>query len=413
MQLLKKYSAMLVPVGITLAALVLIVATILMGGSLKTQMAASSKQAATIKQLLSSPLSDKQWEVEKTYEDAHQKDAEAIAAYGSQSSQRELLSYAMFPAPEANETSNTLYHNFAKTYSQAIDKLVSRMRGGQPHTQAEIAMATRSGMTSGSAANLKEQMEQECLKRARSMGVYAGPYAFAGYDYGSSLTVTNRDRALAQCWFWQVAYWVQEDIADTIVAVNAASKDELESPVKRLIAISFAAPDASLVVRAGRTGGSSGPSIGTGGAEGAFMLGMDPEAPKYFVTGMIDNVAPTGSLTGRVTNEDIDVVHFTFAVVMRSSSLMPFVKQLCSEKKHVFKGFDGKAAPQELVHNQITVIGGSVSPVDVTVDETLNYRYGTEALYKVNFVCEYIFSRSGYDAIKPAIVKNPPAATTN
>lgn len=425
MQLLKKYSAMFIPVGIALVAVIVIVATVLMGGSLKKQMGASSTQAGTIKQLLSNPMSEKQWEVEKIYQDAHQKDADAIAAYGTQSSQRELLSYTMFPMPEANETSYTIYYNYAKQYNKAIEGLVARMKGGQPHTQQEMNLATRSGIASGSAASIKEQTEREARKRAESMRVYAWPYAFAGYDYGSTLSVTNKDRALAQCWYWQVAYWIQEDIADTIIATNEGAKDELNAPIKRLIAISFSSPDAASLIRLGRVGGTStmGPMSGEMGSGG---LAMDPEAPHYYKAGVPDTVCPTGTLTARVSNEDIDVVHFSFGVVMRSSSLMPFIKHLCSEKKHTFRGFDGKAAPQEFVHNQISVLAGTVAPVDLAVDEAMYYRYGDDALYKVNLVCEYVFNRGGYDGpftagpyangpykdgIKPAIVKNPPAAT--
>jgi hypothetical protein len=428
MQLLKKYSAMFIPVGIALVAVIMIVATILMGGSLKKQMAASSTQATTIKQLQSKPIAAKQWEVEKVYQDAHQKDADAFAAYGTQSSQRGLLSYTMFPAPEANETSNTIFHNFAKDYTKALDDLVTRMKAGQPHTAAEMATATRSGQASGSVASLKEQTERECRKRAESMHIYASPYAFAGYDYGSTLTVTGRDKALAECWYWQTAYWIQEDIVDTIVAANASAKNELDAPIKRLMAISFGAPDASLIMRMGRVGGGGVASVSSMAGEGApGGFALDAESPRYARTAIVDPVVPGGSLTGRVSNEDMDVVHFSFAVVMRTSDLMPFIKQLCSEKKHVFKGFDGKAAPQEFVHNQIAVIGGTVYPVDLTADEAMNYRYGDDALYKVNLVCEYVFNRSGYegpftsgpykdgrfkDGIKPAVVKNPPAAAT-
>jgi hypothetical protein len=89
---------------------------------------------------------------------------------------------------------------------------------------------------------------------------------------------------------------------------------------------------------------------------------------------------------------------------------MPFIRQLCSEKVHTFKGFDGKMPPVQYVHNQMTVLGTTVAPVDAAMEEVLFYRYGDEALYRVNFICEYVFNRSGYDAVKPAIIKAPAVA---
>jgi hypothetical protein len=418
MELLKKYSAMFIPVGIALVAVILIVVTIMMGGSLKKQMAASNTQYNSLKQLLANPLSEKQWEIEKVYQDAHQVDAEAFTAMGTHASQRELITYSMFPAPDANETSDTIFHNFAKAYARALDDLLVRMKAGQPHTAIEMSNLTKSALASGSASSIKEQTDIECKRRAESIHVYATPYAFAGYDYGVSLSIPNRDKAMAECWHWQLAYWIQEDVVQTIVAANENARNELDAPVKRLIAISFAAPDASAIIRlpkvgVGGGGGGGGPVLsapaaGEEASTGSFAL--DNETPRYART-VTDNVVPGGSPTGRICNDDIDVVHFSVAVVLRSSSLMPFVKQLCTEKTHTFKGFNGKAAPQQYVHNQITVLGATVSPVDVAMDELAYYRYGDEALYKVNLVCEYIFNKSGYDEAKPAVIKNPPAAT--
>lgn len=415
MELLRKYSAMFIPIGIALVAVVLIVTTILMGGSLKKQMNASVNQYTVLKELLSSAVSQKQWEVEKAYQDEHQKDADAFAALAAQSSQRNLLAYDIFPSPDPNETSSTIFFNFAQAYTSAIDALLMKMKAGQPHTSAEMAMATRAAQASGSAGSAVDGVQKltDVLskQRAQSMQVYADPYAFAGYNYGSTLAITNRDRAVTECWYWQVAYWIQEDIAETIIATNSGSKNVLDAPVKRLLGISFQSPDSTALGRTGMTvsgGVSSAPAVVSeysiaGGA------GVNPEWPKYAKT--IVDVFASPSLTNRASDDSIDVVRFSFAVVMRASSLMPFTSQLCSEKTHTFTGFDGKSQPKQCVRNQITVLGYSALPVDLAVDEAMFYRYGNDALYKVNFVCEYIFDRAGYDPVKPEVVKNPPDAS--
>jgi hypothetical protein len=409
MELLKKYSAMFLPIGIAIVAVILVVATILMGGALKKQMATSITQSKTLQGILGSVVSEKQAQVEKDFQDAHQKDADAFASLAAKSSQRELLAYNMFPAPDANETSNTIFHNFAKVYSKSIDGLLVRMKAGQQYSAVEMAAATRSAAQSSMTNEAQKLTDVLCKRKAQAMAIYADPYTFAGYDYGSGLTLTSRDKALAECWYWQVAYWIQEDVADTIIATNQGASNVLDAPVKRLLGISFAVADASTLLRAGRTAGT-GMSMSGGAYEGSFgSFALNVELPKYVnaTTGALA-VPP---LTARISNDDIDVVHFSFAVVMRSSSLVPFVKQLCSEKTHVFKGFDGKAAPQQHLRNQITILGSTVSPVELAVDEAMYYRYGDDALYKVNLVCEYIFNKSGYDTIKPAVVKNPPVAT--
>jgi len=408
MELLRKYSAMFIPVGIVLVAVVLIVATILMGGSLKKQMATSVTQNRTLQQLLNSAVPAKQWEAEKAYQDAHEKDAEAIAAIGSQTSQRPLLMYTVFPEPDPNETSNTIFHNFAKAYKQGIDSLLSRMKADRPYTAMEITTSTKAaaGSTGPEVLRLTDVL---CKQRAQSMQVYADPYAFVGYDYGTGLSLTNRDRAVMECWYWQVAYWIQEDIADTIIAANSGSKNVLSAPVKRLLGISFAVPDSTSLTRMAKVASPGGEmSFVPAATSMTTEIVVDPEWPKYVTTASDTFVSPTP--TGRITDDRIDVVHFSFAVVLRASHLLPFMEELCTAKQHVFTGFDGKSPPQESMHNQISILGCLALPVELAMDEALYYRYGDDALYKVNFTCEYIFDRGGYDAIKPEIVKNPPTA---
>jgi hypothetical protein len=411
MELLRKYSAMFIPVGIALLAVVLIVAAILMGGSLKKQMATSVTQSGTLKGLLDSAVSLRQWEVEKAYQDEHQKDADALAALAAQASQRQLLGYDMFPAPDANETSNTIFYNFARAYNAAVDALLAGMKAGQPHTPQEMAVATRAAGASGAAFDGVQKLADVLSKqRAQSIRVYADPYAFSGYDYGTTLMLADRNRSIAECWYWQVAYWIQEDIAETIMAANAGSKSVLDAPVKRLLGISFAVPDSTALNRVRAVGPASAataaPVSEYGGTAAAFAL--NPEWPQYVKTATDAFVSPTP--TNRISDGSIDVVHFSFAVVLRASNLMPFITELCSEKNHTFTGFDGKSPPRQCVRNQITVMGYTAYPVDLTVDEAQFYRYGNDSLYRLNLVCEYIFDRAGYDAVMPEVIKNPPDA---
>jgi hypothetical protein len=74
-------------------------------------------------------------------------------------------------------------------------------------------------------------------------------------------------------------------------------------------------------------------------------------------------------------------------------------------------GFTGQEPARTFKHNQITILESRVKPVTVTTPEHQNYRYGTDSVVEIELVCEYIFNKKGYDAIKPEQIKNPVAKT--
>jgi hypothetical protein len=99
---------------------------------------------------------------------------------------------------------------------------------------------------------------------------------------------------------------------------------------------------------------------------------------------------------------------------VKSQSVLPFIDELCSAKEHTFRGWSGTEPEQTFKHNQITVLETNITPVVVndsgrrsSADVHELYRYGDDAVVEVEFVCEYIFERAGYDEIKPEFIKNP------
>ena len=132
------------------------------------------------------------------------------------------------------------------------------------------------------------------------------------------------------------------------------------------------------------------------------------ERPKY-VTKPEEQL--TESFTGRVSNENIDVVHFSMVVVLSSKAIIPFMRELCSAKEHRFAGFTGQEPAKVFKHNQITILESRVRPVDLTSADHRYYRYGADTVDEVELVCEYIFNKKGYDAVKPELIKNPVAKT--
>jgi hypothetical protein len=115
----------------------------------------------------------------------------------------------------------------------------------------------------------------------------------------------------------------------------------------------------------------------------------------------------TESFTARLSNDEIDIVHFSAILVVSSKSVIPFMLELCSGKEHKFAGLTGQEPERVFKHNQITILESRVRPVDTTSGSNRDYRYGSDSVVEVEIVCEYIFNKKGYDAIRPEQVKPP------
>jgi hypothetical protein len=223
------------------------------------------------------------------------------------------------------------------------------------------------------------------MAKAKSASVYAYPMSISGYDFWNTYKYSNIDDSVKDCWYWQLGYWIIEDVFSTVSVMNAGSESVLNSPVKRIEGVGFVTPDALMN------------SVGAGGKG-------SQDKPKY-ITKPEEQL--TESFTGRVSNADIDVVHFGIVVVLNSKAIIPFMRELCSAKEHKFTGFTGQEPERVFKHNQITILESRVKPVNVTLADHQYYRYGTDSVVEVELVCEYIFNKKGYDAIKPESIKNP------
>jgi hypothetical protein len=396
-RLVKKHSALLLPIGLAFAAVLLFVPTILAGRAVKSQMQESVSLGSKVESLARTTPPATQYKEEQAYQQKHAEDANGITALTRQTSERQLLAYGMFPEP--NETSSAIFMNFGKVYRKAIEDMVSGMRARDCPGEAEIAEVTRYGSTGGGyssgtdAVSRNEAIiERFCKDRAESIPVYASPDIFSGYDFWYNYNYVGRDEAVEDCWKAQVAYWIQKDVVDTIISMDRDSNSVATSPVKRLLGISFsgsAAADAS-----SRRGLLSGTS----------------DAPRY-VLSKTDGIL-TVPWTDRVSDADMDVVHFSVSLIVSNSAVERFMKELCSQKTHVFKGWSGKEQPQQFVHNQITILRNSVEPIVRPAAGTVDrYRYGEDGAVQLNLMCEYVFNKAGYAGIKPKLISEQAAAS--
>jgi hypothetical protein len=391
-RLAKKHLAIILPAGITLVAIGLFVPTLMAGRGVKAQMEESIAMGGQIDSLASSAPSANEYKAAKEYEQAHAGDACSVTSLAQQTSQRDLLVYGIFPEPNATETSSLIFTNFGKAYRKAIEDMVAGLRARDCPTETEIAEATRSGAGGDAgqyAGNLTFEggsrneaiVERVCMDRADSTPVYASPDIFCGYGFWENYNYIGRNEAIDDCWKSQLAYWIQKDVVDTIAAIDKDFNSVAKSPVKRLVGISFTTPFKADAMSKREISGVV-------------------DFPRYILA---KTEGLTFAWTDRIGNDDMDVVHFALSVVVNNKAVQPFMKELCSQKTHVFKGWLGQGPPQNFVHNQITVLKSEVEPLTRPAGMTADrYRYGDDAVVQLNLVCEYVFDKAGYAAVKPS-----------
>ena len=426
---LKNNLGLLVPIVIVVVALLLLlIPTPLLGRRLRQTMEKESVSVGRkVGRLARDVNSVTDAETLESYIDAYTKDANAIDVLVAQMAQRELLSYDLFP--DTNETSIALYEAFGRQYRLGVEAMLERMDAGACPSDAEIKAALKSaprpgpvpgggyggggyggdayggggygggaygggGMGMGRRFGMmtptsRKIVDQICEDRARAAGVYAALGDVAGYAYWAAWEFENKDVAYKDCWYWQLGYWIIEDITETIRVMNDGSAGVLEAPVKRFSEVDFR-------MKRGRTGGGRG--------RGMRRKTVEDTNPIY-ATDTKD--ALTTPCTGRFTGEEIDVVQFNVRLVVEVDQVVPFMQELSSDKTHKFRGFYGKQPEKTYMHNQISVLESSVGPID---PESINhdmYRYGDTPVVELSLLCEYVFYKTpAFEGIKPQQIKD-------
>lgn len=394
----KKYTSLLPSVVVTLVALLMFIPLLWLGGKVKAEMQISSQNAGTVQSLISQAPTEAKVQQVRIYMDKLKKDAEELEQKSIQSSQRDLMTYdyVIFPAP--SDASSQIYDVFGRKYRAAIEALLTeKMNAKDAPSEAEIRAKT--GARPAGAGRLEGSLRIEtqnpmvdalCLTRADEISVYANPDVFAWYSFWQAYEFKGKDQALQDCWDSQVAYWVYEDIVDTIIKMNGTSGKVKSAPVKRLLGVSFTGP---VVNQNDRNVGGMG-NLNTATASRDIPVYITPTSPGPFVS---------GSPTYRTGNDDVDVIHFAVSVVLDNRSVLAFMKELCTEKAHTYyPDFDASTGdPIESRHNQISILESNITVVDKADPAHELYRYGKSAAMRLDLVCEYLFVRKGYDMIKP------------
>ncbi len=424
----KKYASLFPSIGLLLAAVVILIVTLLVGRSVSKKMESSVSTSSRLSSIAATVPSEAQAKVEDEYFQKYQQDVNAVEAMAINASRRELICYTPVIFPKPTDSSGQVYNVFGRQYRSAIEKLMERIRAKDAPSEAEIRNTTGVGTTGGGAAVMgmpgmmpgmpgggyapaagaqNAMVDAVCMKRSDEIPVYANPSIFSWYAFWDTFVYQSQDNALQSCWSSQVAYWIYEDVISTAEVLNTGSTKVASSPVKRLLGVRFDGP-VVVTTTAGMMGG-----IPMGGAPTA--AGQAADSPRYVMaaaganpgmtTGTTTIFGPSPfmaeSLTGRACNEQIDVIHFAVSAVIDASSVSAFMRELCSVKSHTYQN-EGKA--ETAVHNQITVLSFATEPVNRDEAVHAYYRYGKAAVIQLNLVCEYLFNRKGYDGFKPEVV---------
>ena len=426
----KSNLSLLVPFIIALASGLLFVPTLLMSSKLRQQVEQKSirEGGRSVQILQDKAVSREQYQVEAERQKAHASDANAIEALAMQNTQRQLLSYDIFPEP--NGSSTLVFQEFGKHFREAIDELIVRTNGRDRPTDAELSRALEDssalstkrrssaystdfsmssysmgsprspsggpgGMSRMYKSNIERMiLEQVCRERAASISVYVNSGDLSGYNYWADYKYDVLiEKAVEDCWYHQLAYWAMEDVFDTIIAMNSGHENVLTAPVKRFQRISF-------TMGLKRPGG--GGSINRGFRR--LKKEKDEADKPIYVLSTTDGL--TESCTGRFSNDDIDVIHFNVAVVVGTKSVLPFMQQLCSAKEHKFSGYlEGLDQLKTYKHTQISILECKTVSANPEEPDHRYYSYGEDSVVELDLICEYIFNKKGYEEIKPESVK--------
>jgi hypothetical protein len=492
---LKNYMNLMVPLIIAVVAGLMFIPTALLSSGLKQKVNTESvRKGQALDGMAGAPISKNEYLQERKFLETYAADANRIVLMANESTHRDLLSYKIFPSPTDNSV--LIFEEFGKQYKAGVEAKIAQLRGHDAPLETELSEHLRSvqgqsaagvaggaglmsayspyspyGMAAagrtaggtrvagaaggpgsggeyglGGSPVVDQIIEAACLEKAQSSGVYVNPANVAGYNFWTQYQYNaGVAQAVSDCWYWQLGYWIVEDVFDTIRASNAGARDVLDAPVKRLMQVGFMRS----MVTLGQGGGyGGGYGYGTAGSQDATQ--GEPK-PRYVMTPYEGLAIPP--CTARVSQGNLHVVHFDVTVAVRAGAVTDFMRQLCSAKEHTYSGLDGRQPAKTFKHNQITILETTQRAVDRSTSSMGGpggyggygygaaygmpgaggaagasaygtpggtglggmmgldsgshqmYRYGQDAVVELDLVCEYIFEKAGYEALIPEAIK--------
>lgn len=391
----KDYSSLIIPVVLILVAVLLLGATVIVKKKLVANVEKKSiNSGKRVKSEIGNVISKDQYLIEEKFQDAYMADATEIKEMAIATAKRELLSYDIFP--DTNDTSSVLYTEFGTEYIKKIHDAMEKLQARGCPTELELSKIVGITSLSSSSKNqgtdvqkAKEMRENDlCNDIAGKLKIYMDKETMPGYSFWEEYDFVDKNTAISQCWNWQTAYWIMEDVFDTVYQMDQYATNVFDAPVKRIMGINF-----------------DKKSKNSGGSSRTNNTSANNSGPKY-VKEITKDSGIVQPYSARICDDEVDVVHFRLSVIINVTDVPMFLEQLCSAKEHLFYGFKKQFDdPKKYKHNQITVLDFSLSPID-TFDETHKlYRYGQKPVAQLDVVCEYVFISKGYESVIPSPIR--------
>jgi hypothetical protein len=203
-------------------------------------------------------------------------------------------------------------------------------------------------------------VDQLKVERARKGVVYATE---ASFDHYAGIPNTADRPTIENIWVGQIGMWVQEDVVNAIMQANAKATGVDNAVVKRLVSI---AVDREYLTRNGKVGVGTGPQGAVGGERGAATAA--PVDDTTVSSAKVFRFSPTG----RVSNDQYDVVNFTVVVEADARNFRAFLANLTNRRL--------------ITPRDIQILG-----VDRDKRQRQGFVYGKDPVVRVQVRCEAVF----------------------
>jgi len=377
MDFIKKKLFLILCIAVTLLGIGIFISGMMVSADNQKELEVISTKIQEVVRYPSQAVSGDEKNQAQAYADDYQKNLEQMETWIQETTRRPVLFGAVFPQLNNELDKDSRFEEFAKRYCSFVDSLLVRLRAGTcPSPQEEEQTIDRffEEHLKGSSANRIDEAEQMerirnelCQKRAQECVVYADSGAYCAYSHWQLLPRWAMPM-YKDAWYTQLAAWIQKDVVDAIIEINGSSQSVLESPVKRLLEITFVGeppegePTLEEAKAPSRTGyGVASARAGRYSQRRSKSLGIcvsrrDPGSvntlPIYVTQSqqqrssgfrMMGGGATGGSnpyqghiaepFTGNYSNELIDVVQFEVGIIIDSTRINDFIKVLESQKQ--------------------------------------------------------------------------------
>lgn len=257
------------------------------------------------------------------------------------------------------------YHNSLKGFlrklgaiSTPTDRVIAREAAGlqtrfdreervREKNTAPVAAKKTTKRASKRAAKITPRAYQQAANKVKLINARRGQIYATKNCFDIRLTDMNQSQLTAdEVWESQLSAWVQQDIVDALVRTNEEVQNSLNIPKNKRCVINSAVKRLVRIEISGQSGKASAKGEGKPRVDtmmGPMMPGMMPVRGRDRKTDRDredsedsdGKIEPADSLTGNTANKMMDVVNYSFTVVISTRYLPVLEKKLIEQNFHV------------------------------------------------------------------------------